>query len=87
MDYPVTTPGQLRAVLAGLRRARKLTQAQLGERLGVSQKRIARIEGKPAVTSFDQIARMIAAMGGRLIVEDTEATGSRRQSPTKTPRW
>lgn len=87
MHYPVTTPGQLRAVLAAMRRARKLTQAQLGERLGVSQKRIARIEGQPAVTSFDQIARMVSAMGGRLVVEEAEEVGVRRQPPTKHPRW
>jgi len=68
--YPVDTPQQLRTILRALRRSRKLTQAQLGERLGVSQKRVARIEAAPELTSFDQIARMVSAMGARLMVDE-----------------
>lgn len=68
--YPVDTPQELRAILRALRQSRQLTQAQLGERLGVSQKRIARIEAAPELTSFDQIARMVAAMGARLLVDE-----------------
>ena len=68
--YPVDTPQQLRAILRALRRSRKLTQAQLGERLGVSQKRVARIEAAPELTSFDQIARMVSAMGAQLLVNE-----------------
>jgi HTH-type transcriptional regulator/antitoxin HipB len=68
--YPVDTPQQLRTILRALRKSRALTQAQLGERVGVSQKRVARIESRPEFTSFDQIARMVSAMGARLVVED-----------------
>lgn len=68
--YPVDTPQQLRTILRSLRHARGLTQAQLGQKLGVSQKRIARIEAAPEVTAFDQIARMITAMGYRLAIEE-----------------
>ena len=68
--YPVDTPQQLRTILRALRQSRGLTQAQLGERLGVSQKRVARIESAPELTSFDQIARMVSAMGARLLVEE-----------------
>lgn len=69
MRYPVDTPQQLRVILRALRQARGLTQAQLGERLGVSQKRIARIESAPEVTSFDQISRIVGALGYRLTIE------------------
>ena len=68
--YPVDTPQQLRAILRALRQARGLTQTQLGQRIGVTQKRIARIEAAPQVTGFDQIARMVSAMGGRLVIEE-----------------
>jgi HTH-type transcriptional regulator/antitoxin HipB len=56
--------------LRSLRQASGLTQAELGQRLGVTQKRIARIEGAPEVTAFDQIARMVTALGYRLVIED-----------------
>ncbi|MBI4625423.1 MAG: helix-turn-helix transcriptional regulator [Verrucomicrobia bacterium] len=69
MNYPVNTSPQLRAVLRGLRQSRALSQAQVGQLLGVNQKRAARIESAPGVTAFDQIARLVAALGGRLVVE------------------
>lgn len=71
--YPVDTPQQLRTILRALRRSRHLTQAQLGLRMGVSQKRIARIEAAPQATSFDQIARMVTAMSARLVIEEPAA--------------
>jgi HTH-type transcriptional regulator/antitoxin HipB len=46
-----------------------LSQEQLGNLLGVNQKRIARIERAPEVTSFDQITRLVAALGGRIVLE------------------
>ena len=69
MNYPVTTSPQLRAVLRGMRKTRALSQAQVGQLLGVNQRRAARIESAPGVTSFDQIARLVAALGGRLVIE------------------
>lgn len=69
MNYPVSTSAQLSAVLRGLRKTRSLSQAQVGELLGVNQKRVARIENDPGVTSFDQIARLVSAMGGRVVIE------------------
>lgn len=83
MHYPVDTPQQLRAVLRALRRSRQLTQLQLGRRLGVNQKRIARIEAAPQLTGFDQIARLVAALGGRLLIDvpvSAETAEAQRQA-------
>jgi len=76
MIFPVATSSQLQAVLRGLRKARSLSQAQAGQLLGVNQKRLARIEGAPGVTSFDQITRLVAALGGRLVVEMPDETAT-----------
>ncbi|MDP1743102.1 MAG: helix-turn-helix transcriptional regulator [Polaromonas sp.] len=73
MQYPVDNPQQLRTILRSLRQARGLTQTQLGERLGVTQKRIARIEAAPEVTAFDQISRMVTAMGYSLVIDEPSA--------------
>jgi len=56
-----------------MRKTRALSQAQVGQLLGVNQKRVARIETAPGVTSFDQIARLVAGLGGRLVVEMPDA--------------
>jgi len=78
MDYPVNTSIQLRAVLRALRKLRNLNQAEVGDILGVNQKRVAHIEGAPGSTSFDQIAKMVTALGGRLFIqtEESEAPSS-----------
>jgi HTH-type transcriptional regulator / antitoxin HipB len=68
--YAVDTPQQLKTILRTLRQSRGLTQAQLGQMLGVSQKRIARIEAAPEVTAFDQIARIVALLGCRLSIDE-----------------
>ena len=73
MNYSTNTPAQLRAVLRGLRKARGLSQTEVGRLLGVSQKRIARIEAAPNRTSYEQIAKLIALLGGRIVVEETVA--------------
>jgi HTH-type transcriptional regulator/antitoxin HipB len=73
MNQSVATPSQLRAVLPALRRHRGLTQAQVGTLMGVSQKRIARIEGAPAKASFDQVARLLGLLGADLVVVDKAA--------------
>ncbi|MBC5764685.1 helix-turn-helix transcriptional regulator [Ramlibacter sp. GTP1] len=76
------TPQQLRVILRTLRQSRGLTQAQLGVLIGVSQKRIARIEAAPEVTSFDQIARMVAAMGCSIVIQQADA-----RQPPGTHAW
>jgi HTH-type transcriptional regulator/antitoxin HipB len=70
MNYPIQTSAQLRAILRALRKARGLTQEELGKRLGVNQRRIARIEAAPEKARFDQISRMVSLLGGRLVIED-----------------
>lgn len=88
MDYAVNTPQQLRVILRSLRQSHGLTQAQLGQMMGVSQKRIARIEAAPEVTAFDQIARMVSAMGCQLVIQEPPAHRAAEASPAPyTPSW
>lgn len=75
MNYPIVTPGQARAVLKSLRASKGLSQAQVGELMGVNQKRIARIESVPGRTSLAQVAKLVALLGGRLVIEDGAAAG------------
>jgi HTH-type transcriptional regulator / antitoxin HipB len=86
MNYPVDTPLQLRAVLKSLRKSRGLTQAQLGAKLGLSQKRVAGIEKTPQVTSIDQISRIIGILGARLVVEEPDRP-DKSQNPRARTGW
>lgn len=64
---------QLRAHLRALRKQRGLTQAQLGQRLGIGQVRVAEIEARPGLVSTDQLIRLLAALGATLVLRDSAA--------------
>ena len=57
MDYLIQTPNQLASHLRSLRRAHRLTQAQLGTLVGLDQTRIAKIEKDPRRISVTAITR------------------------------
>lgn len=76
MDYPLRRVDQLREHLRALRRLRGLTQSQLGQRLGLSQVRIAEIEADPAVVSAEQIVRILSVLGATLVLRDTASEAS-----------
>jgi HTH-type transcriptional regulator/antitoxin HipB len=84
MNFPVSTSQQLKAVLRALRRARGLSQAEIGSRLGVNQKRIARIESAPGVTGYDQISRLVSTLGARLVIEENTDIAPTSAKSTKT---
>ncbi len=70
MDYPIQTALQLSTHLRSLRKARGLSQAELGARLGVGQTRVARIEGNPTAVSVEQLIEVLGALGVRLVLRD-----------------
>lgn len=68
MDYLIQSPGQIARHLRALRRARGLSQAQLGAMLGVGQTRIARIERDPTVISVAQLLGVLGALGVQIVL-------------------
>lgn len=77
MDYLVQTPKQLSAHLRSLRRARNLTQAQLGARIGLDQTRIAKIERNPSLVSVGQLLQILAVLDTRVAIQ----TQGRKANP------
>jgi len=69
---------QLGTLLQGTRKSLKLTQAQLGERLGLSQRRVSELERAPGTLSVDQLMALCAQLGLQLTVQ------SREQAPQAT---
>ncbi len=70
--YPIHSPAQLSIHIKSLRKARGLTQAALGERLGVKQVRVADIENNPGAVSLDQLLQVLHALDTRLLLADTK---------------
>jgi HTH-type transcriptional regulator/antitoxin HipB len=70
MSHVVQTPSQLSIHLRALRRAKGLSQADLGTKLSLSQARVARIEGNPLSISVEQLLRVFSALGVRMGLEE-----------------
>jgi HTH-type transcriptional regulator/antitoxin HipB len=68
MDYPIQSPGQLSSHLRALRKARGLSQAQLGAALGVGQTRITRIEHDPTAISVEQLLGILNVLGVQMVL-------------------
>jgi HTH-type transcriptional regulator/antitoxin HipB len=60
---PLLTANQLGRMLQSARKARRLSQAAVGVRLGLSQKRVSALELDPGSISVDQMLRWCAAVG------------------------
>jgi HTH-type transcriptional regulator / antitoxin HipB len=67
--YPIKDIDQLGLYLASYRRARGLTLAELGARLGVTGARISQIEQRPGVVKFAQVLAILSALGVSLSLD------------------
>ena len=70
MDYIIYFADQLKPHLRSLRKARGLTQAQLAQRLGVVQSRVAAIESKPETMSVEYLFKVLAVLDVQLILRE-----------------
>lgn len=68
MNTPITTTGQLGPLLQRLRKDQGLSQAALGQKLGLSQERISRIECSPEKVTLDQLLTLLMALHAELQV-------------------
>ena len=82
MGTPIATTGQLGPILRQLRKQQGLSQAVLGDKIGLSQERISRIERNPEKVMLDQLLTVLMALGAELQVarrpavsDLTQATG------------
>lgn len=76
MSFALRIPDQLKQHLRALRKSRGLTQGQLGALVGVRQARIAEIEANPGAVSFDQLTKVLAALGGTLHLHSPDGAGA-----------
>ena len=79
---PLVIASQLGVVLQGARKSLKLTQAQLGERLGLSQRRVSELERAPGTLSVDQLMALCAQLGLQLTVQPREQAPSSADAQT-----
>ncbi len=78
---PLHIADQLKPMLRSLRKKRGLTQAQLGQLLGVSQARVAEIEANPGVVGIAAMLKVLSTLGAGLQLQVHDSFGSGSTAP------
>lgn len=68
MGTPIRTTGTLGPLLKRMRKAKNLSQADLGRLIGLSQERISAIESAPERVTMDQLLTVMMALGAHFSV-------------------
>jgi len=63
---------QAPSILKSLRKQKGLTQKQLGEKIGTSQRVVARIEANPASVRFERILQILAVLDADVIIRERD---------------
>lgn len=86
MEYRIAFTKQVSPLLKSLRNQRGLTQKQLGEKLGISQRMVATIEANPERTRFERILQVLSILDADLIIRDM-STNMARNASTNKESW
>jgi HTH-type transcriptional regulator / antitoxin HipB len=78
MDYTVQVAAQLAPIIKGFRQANGLSQAQLAQRLGISQKRLSVIENHPERATFVRLMSLLGALGVDLVLRPRSSAKSKK---------
>lgn len=86
MDHLLQLPDQLALHLKSLRKAAGVSQAQLAQRLGVSQSRVAAIERDPSAISVRQLMEILQLLDADLLMRPrADAVASPAPAPVPVP--
>ena len=78
-EFVIRTPKQLGPVLQGYRKSRSLTQAAVGQVVGVPQSEISRLELDASGSSLSRIFKLLAALDLELVIRPRK----KHQSPSE----
>lgn len=87
MDYPIQTSSQLSEHLKSLRKAKGLSQTQLGQLLGIGQVRVADIEKNPGLVRVDQLLQILHTLDARLALKVSATTPEPDSGLSSTAEW
>lgn len=80
MEQFLSNPTQLGHLLASARKAKRLTQAEVGARVGLSQSRLSVLEADPSSLTVEQLLALTGLYELRIQVLD-------RTGPSATAEW
>jgi len=78
-EFVVRTPKQLGPVLQGYRKTRALTQAAIGQSVGLPQSEISRLELDASSASLSRVFKLLAALDLELVIRPRGKDPSRSE--------
>ena len=81
MEYKIAIAKQLSDILTSKRKAMGLTQAGMGQRLGVSQRVFARNETAPEKVHFERILQICSELDMDLIIRERKKDENKAAKP------
>ena len=72
-DHLVTNPEQVGEVLKGVRRELGLSQAQVGQRIGLPQKEVSRMENGSGRTTVERFFLFLSALELEIVIRPRNA--------------
>lgn len=85
MQFNITSPSQLSTHFKSLRKAKGWSQADLGQKLGIGQARVAQIEKDPGAIGVDKLIQILHLLDARLLIEPvSQVTSASGPSLPKT---
>jgi HTH-type transcriptional regulator / antitoxin HipB len=78
-EFVVRTPQQLGPVLQGYRKSQSLTQANVGQAVGLPQSEISRLELDASSASLSRVFKLLAALNLELVVRPRDKTATRSE--------
>jgi HTH-type transcriptional regulator/antitoxin HipB len=85
MQQILSLSKQLGPLLQSARKSAGLTQAELAQRLGMSQSRISAMELDPGTINVEQLLALLAALNHEVLVQPKQGVAEKRGS--STPDW
>ena len=82
-SYPIRTLSQLPLLLKGFRKEKRLTQAAMGEKLGITQQSYAAFEANPAVATFDRLFAVLRLLDVDISLDQVVCTSDASTVPSK----
>jgi len=85
MEYKVAIAKQLSDILKSKRKSLGLTQTDMGQKLGVSQRVFARNETSPERVHFERILQICSELDMELVIRERNSDENRAASPDVEP--
>ncbi len=81
MRQLINTTAQLSEIIKGRRRVRRISQAELATKLGISQGRYSVLEADPSSLPLDRLILLVKLLGLELVIQD------KADEPASKAQW